>query len=115
MHKLIIHLLEIGGPTKDTDWKELGEQFGFSATRKGKAAQDCWRNYEKSLGKKNVIEFKTRLGLNLDEEDRVVIDELDTLAEDSEHAGETGVAEAPLAEAVRAADAVREFPRRAAS
>lgn len=61
MHKLIIHLLEIGGPTKNTDWKKLGEQFGFSAIRKGKAAQDCWRNYEKSLGKKNVIEFSGKM------------------------------------------------------
>jgi hypothetical protein len=64
---------------------------------------------------KNVIEFKTRLGLNLDDEDRIVIDELDRLAEDSEHAEETGIAEAPAPEEFRPAGGVREFPRRAAS
>jgi hypothetical protein len=62
---------------------------------------------------KHVIEYKTRLGLALDPEDRLVIDELDRLAEDSEHAEEAGVV-APPAE-VRPAEAVREFPRKAAS
>jgi hypothetical protein len=59
-----------------------------------------------------VIELKTRLGQPLDSEDHVVIDELDTLAEDSEHAEEAGIVQ-PQTE-VPAGDSVREFPRRAA-
>ena len=41
----------------------------------------------------HVTELKTRLGIPLDDEDRQVIDELDRLAEDSEHAEEAGVIE----------------------
>lgn len=44
---------------------------------------------------RTVYEFKARLGVAIDDDDRVVIDELDTLAEDSEHAEETGAAERP--------------------
>lgn len=40
---------------------------------------------------RHVTEIKTKLGMALDEEDRLVIDELDRLAEDSEHAEEVGV------------------------
>lgn len=60
-----------------------------------------------------VIELKTRLGIALDDDDRLVIDELDRLAEDSEHAEEAGIV-APAGD-VRANEPVRQFPRRAAS
>jgi hypothetical protein len=58
------------------------------------------RNYEPDLSgisgrhssaNRDVIEFKTKLGMPLDEEDGRSIDDLDRLAEESEHAEEAGV------------------------
>ena len=59
---------------------------------------------------KAVVELKTRLGMSIDEDDRFVIDELDRLAEDSEHAEEAGVIDQP-----RQAEKppLREVPRKA--
>jgi hypothetical protein len=59
---------------------------------------------------RSVIELKTKLGLPLEPDDSVVIDELDRLAEDSPHAEETGA----MTEPSRAADSgLRELPRKA--
>ncbi len=60
-----------------------------------------------------VIEFKSKLGLPIDDEDRLVVDELDRLAEDSEHAEEAGVVPPKTDASLR--EAVTEFPRKAVS
>lgn len=54
-------MISIGGPTKDTDWDELAETFGFGTARPKKAAQDSWRQWTRTkagqewVTEKNVV------------------------------------------------------------
>ena len=60
---------------------------------------------------KTVIELKSRLGLPIEDEDKLVIDELDRLAEDSPHAEETGAVAGPILRTPSAPE-LREVPRK---